>query len=715
MSSLFFIVGLSLFLTGLSIYFRHALRNDRGMRLVALLIPPLTWVYFGGCRYSFRLAAYLQIAGIGMFIGGLLLWSSTDSQFRTTPDLVIHSSQDLRNTKASELSSPYKTRLQAARLEKSGALSGKLNGYPFNVQSAQYIDGVLALSQRGGYYSELEIRIYLEQGALPEWSELLFTPGDENAPVIHVSWVEPGQSVPQTKIYTQGYSLELQVEAVTDNLLHAQMELILPDARSAFLVGSFDAHLSHMRYTNGEVDRFWDSEQTLHYVIDKHLKNHYEFKGLQVTRYSEATFKNRYDPEPKARIIVTTANSENIKTALIFELEKAEEGWRVDTFRSDFSALEKYSQINSIARNRQRKKNTVRDAEDTTPNLAVVARSSANRPQERGLTRPAATQISKTNAANRAAQGISTQTAGVSSGTSTGVILDAGSSTNVVLDKGSSNTLAVNSQGPNTARQTGTSNGTESLAQGRTTVSLEQLQGQVNVNTRPNGERNAVVKTGIPGTTVASAINTNVAIPETTIPKTTGPETAGPNTITPKTITPKTTTLDRPALNTTFEASIETPTVPQTVEREAVPIDENSGAESIRSASNATPLSIPTSAGLLNAARRSAGRGKQGPPSTPEPRSPDVLASSEQQQTSIDDQRTPTVEAAAPQKQSFDSYLQKLVAVSAKDGRTVKGLFTGVRKQRLVIETRLGGGLVEYFVKLDQLESIRLLTATVTP
>ena len=61
------------------------------------------------------------------------------------------------------------------------------------------------------------------------------------------------------------------------------------------------------------------------------------------------------------------------------------------------------------------------------------------------------------------------------------------------------------------------------------------------------------------------------------------------------------------------------------------------------------------------------------------------------------------------QKQRLEPYLRKLVSVMSKDGRGVKGLFIEIRNRKLVIETRFGGGKVEYFVKLDELESIELV------
>lgn len=72
--------------------------------------------------------------------------------------------------------------------------------------------------------------------------------------------------------------------------------------------------------------------------------------------------------------------------------------------------------------------------------------------------------------------------------------------------------------------------------------------------------------------------------------------------------------------------------------------------------------------------------------------------------------RTAAVEAGGPVVTpgglDLTRFLNKSVKVVAKDGKTTVGVFRGVNRDRLVVETLVGGGKVDYSVPERQLESI---------
>lgn len=693
MNGLFLLVGLSLFLTGFSIYFRHALRHDRGVGLAALILPPVTWAYYGRRRSAFRLAAYLQIGGIASLLAGGLLWWSEDSAFRAAPKLLLHSQHNEFDGMAGGLNDTYMTRVESARHKISDPLAGKLNGHPFSIQSAEYIDGVLKLSQTGGYYSASEVSVFLGNRTLSGWSELLVSPGDQNVPEIHISWFEPGESIAETKIYKQGYSLDLQVEAAEENRLHAQMELILPDAVASFFVGVFDAYLNHLRYVDGRVDIRWDSQQTLQYVVAKYLKNHYEFNGLNVVRYDDMDTIDQFDAQSTTQLGVVISDQNGVQVETLFYLEKASEGWQVNARRSDFSGLNSFNQ--TASNKHQGRQNSRAHSDDirrqgfgSTPNLATVRRA---------IVRPL-NEVDQSRVTSS-----STPTSASVASTPTDIT-------------------------PKTSPL---------KKESKTTVSLEQMQGNANAGSVASS---SIIQPASGAATVSSAVSSaassTVVKPSTadlslvaTIPTSSGktstfaaererkPEDVPANTkatflINSATRTDTSSELSSAAGSTSISSSALASARRDAATERANLIQPGVVTDQVQLAP-ATAASPATAPMVTEATIPTVTTSTTSTTSTTEATTTAATSSTSTTAEVAESpvEKVPTAEEIAlmEQKQRLEPYLRKLVSVMSKDGRAVKGLFIEIRNRKLVIETRFGGGKVEYFVKLDELESIELV------
>ncbi|PCI45102.1 MAG: hypothetical protein COB51_09245, partial [Moraxellaceae bacterium] len=649
MTALFLLVGLSLFLTGFSIYFRHAVRHDRGAGLAALILPPVTWAYYGRRRSTFRVAAYLQIAGLASLLAGGVLWWSEDSAFRAAPKLLLHSQHNELEGMVGDLNDTYMTRVESARHKLSDPLAGKLNGHPFSIQSAQYIDGVLKLSQTGGYYSASEVSVFLGDRTLSGWSELLVSPGDQNVPEIHVSWFEPGESIAETKIYKQGYSLDLQVEAVEENRLHAQMELILPDAVATFFVGVFDAYLNHLRYVDGSVDIRWDSQQTLQYVVAKYLKNHYEFNGLNAIRYEDMDTIDRFDTQPTTQIGVVIADQNGVQAETLFYLEKADEGWQVNASRSDFSGLKGFNQ--TASNKKQGRKNSRAHSDDvqrqgfgSTPNLATVGRAIARPLKEVDESRATSASSSSSNSTS--------------------------SSTRTLSSVAPTPTATVQKK-------------PQHKKESKTTVSLEQMQGNANAGSMAStstASTSAVQSSSEPTTAVLSAVSSTVS-------STAARASLADSSLVPTVPTSSaeiTTAISSPSSSAVGATSVSASPIKSVGSAAATQrtnliqpgaVDQLQPAPALAVSTVTTPTATRPTAAISTATISTATTQTT---STPTATTPAVIATTSATPTTAEVieppvEKVPTAEEIAlmEQKKRLEPYLRKLVSVTPKDGRIV--------------------------------------------
>ncbi|OBY49176.1 MULTISPECIES: MFS transporter [Pseudomonas] len=163
-------------------------------------------------------------------------------------------------------------------------LRGELNGQPFVPEQAEFIDGVLSLREGQDFYAHREIQVRL---AAPVSGPLRLDvlPDDKGRlPEIEVSWLAPGQDLPEAVRLQRGYSLHLDLTPKAPNRLEGAFHLVLPAQMQTTLSGTIEVFTDRLRYRDGEVDTRFDSRDTLRYVLQDYLQRRFARRDVAVTR-----------------------------------------------------------------------------------------------------------------------------------------------------------------------------------------------------------------------------------------------------------------------------------------------------------------------------------------------------------------------------------------------------------------------------------------------
>lgn len=163
-------------------------------------------------------------------------------------------------------------------------LRGELNGQPFVPEQAEFIDGVLSLREGQDFYAHREIQVRLA-APLSGPLRLDVLPDDKGRlPEIEVSWLAPGQDLPEAVRLQHGYSLHLDLTPKAPNRLEGAFHLVLPAQMQTTLSGTIEVFTDRLRYRDGEVDTRFDSRDTLRYVLQDYLQRRFARRDVAVTR-----------------------------------------------------------------------------------------------------------------------------------------------------------------------------------------------------------------------------------------------------------------------------------------------------------------------------------------------------------------------------------------------------------------------------------------------
>lgn len=161
-------------------------------------------------------------------------------------------------------------------------LHGKLNGKPFMPEQAELIDGVLSLREGQDFYAHREVQIRLPSVANgPVRLDVL--PDDPGKlPEVEISWLAPGQDLPEAIRLTRGYSLHLDLTPEAPNRMKGIFHLVLPAQMQTTLSGQVELYTDHLRYRDGEVDTRNDSQDTLAYVLRDYLQRRFARRDIEM-------------------------------------------------------------------------------------------------------------------------------------------------------------------------------------------------------------------------------------------------------------------------------------------------------------------------------------------------------------------------------------------------------------------------------------------------
>ncbi len=245
MDTLLILLGLLLILAGYVWLIGRAFERSLFWGLASLL-PPLALLFVVVHWRHARSAVALGGLGCIPLVVGLTMLASQDSSR-------LQAILSLEWLKPEPVVKP----------ELAVNLRGELNGRAFVPEQAEFIDGVLSLREGQDFYAHREIQVRL---AAPVSGPIRLDvlPDDKGRlPEIEVSWLAPGQDLPEAVRLQRGYSLHLDLTPKAPNRREGAFHLVLPAEMQTTLSGTIEVFTDRLRYRDGEVDTRFDSRDTL--------------------------------------------------------------------------------------------------------------------------------------------------------------------------------------------------------------------------------------------------------------------------------------------------------------------------------------------------------------------------------------------------------------------------------------------------------------------
>lgn len=271
------LLGFSVFLAGFTLYLKKAFVLSRAWGWWCLIFPPLSIVYYWRNWPASKESAFLQLGGLLIVLIGALfaLNNSADSTDVTSNKMSgvmelsgksIHRESASRSgvsaqvpdesmakkakesAKATVLEISKVVRQEGGNLissvQKSRELVGQLKDEHFKPDVVTLREGRLRFKQGEKLFGDKELIVLLPEPEFKISSGAIFRfqPAQTNGPEIHLSWLEGEDSVPETKVIKSGYSLDLELQRVTDADVTARIRFEYKDMDfSGKLAGSFIA------------------------------------------------------------------------------------------------------------------------------------------------------------------------------------------------------------------------------------------------------------------------------------------------------------------------------------------------------------------------------------------------------------------------------------------------------------------------------------------
>jgi hypothetical protein len=239
----------------------------------ASFLPPFTLFYVLRHWRSARPALALASLGVIPLVVGLTLLASHDAQR-------LEAILSLKWLKP-EVQAPSELAIE---------LRGELNGRPFAPQQAELLDGVLSLREGQDFFAQSELLIRLPK--VPEGPlRVDVLPSDKGVlPEVEISWLLPEQELPEARRLSRGYTLHLDLQPVAPNKMAGDFHLVLPPKFKTTLSGKLELFRNGLRYQGGNVDRQFDSVDTVTHVIQDYLERRFATSQVQLKPIGSLNF-----------------------------------------------------------------------------------------------------------------------------------------------------------------------------------------------------------------------------------------------------------------------------------------------------------------------------------------------------------------------------------------------------------------------------------------
>ncbi|HET8706195.1 MAG TPA: hypothetical protein VFM46_07840, partial [Pseudomonadales bacterium] len=203
----------------------------------------------------------------------------------------------------------------------NGKLAGHLGAETFNLDHADYINGVLKFVDTV-HQQDISLFLGVDASQLPDqWARYI----EPSQLGVTVQIARAGGEI---QSFNSGYKLSLRLNKMAENKVAGNIELLFSDQRRSFIVGTFEAVTSQVQYRGGEIDRTLENEDTVFYVIKDYLKKNFPEQISQVT--SVANLQRRYEngvQRATASTVVKMSDGEEHRFDIV--AVKRESGWEV--------------------------------------------------------------------------------------------------------------------------------------------------------------------------------------------------------------------------------------------------------------------------------------------------------------------------------------------------------------------------------------------------
>lgn len=275
---------------------------------------------------AYGLLALLRVLGFVIALAGLGLLYIRHEVGVEAPEQVLHGAKTTSTTS-------FVGSQQAALLMVQGegkALVGRVHGESLaGHPRVSLIHGVLSIDEGRGFLPDLSVSILLgwDGDAIKERRTLLITPADRSGPDVHLSWRPQGHSYPETRIFHEGYRLELALAPLDRHQLTGTLQLVMPDSLDSYLVGDFTAHTNDLRFlADGKVDLAFDDPDTLGYVSEQYLQTQYPEGAIDHVKIENVNLhRDAGEGEVQARVTLHDGTVERRH----MNLQKTTVGWAV--------------------------------------------------------------------------------------------------------------------------------------------------------------------------------------------------------------------------------------------------------------------------------------------------------------------------------------------------------------------------------------------------
>jgi|GEM_PF-5613963 len=326
------LLGIAIFLAAALVFSIDHFELNPAQAVLAFIFPPFAWWLYRHYWERSQRIVYTQIAAIILVMSAVLVNPYVNeienkSLFKETPN------KKPKNYHSNYVGSTIALNDLAKAEGISQSLNGRLDNQKFifddAIDSAQFDElGNLRIKQGRDFFGSFELYIALNV-PLPlidqEWSRIIRA-RDNNAPVIYLSWYDAENNQMQSKKFTSAYDLDFSLIYDKYNKYKTKIQLVLPDKKNSFLVGSFSSYSSALRFHAEGMIRGHNSFETLEVIATQSLSRVFSDSIKNILGFQNTDYSNGTD---EAVSHVYVKDRKGVIRKLYLELYRNEDNWEL--------------------------------------------------------------------------------------------------------------------------------------------------------------------------------------------------------------------------------------------------------------------------------------------------------------------------------------------------------------------------------------------------